>query len=114
MSYLNRVRKSTMALVLATSLAIPASAAWCQMTPEHTQTTVAGPENLEAFDMDVAQKISRAWAEDEDASGAVAFQENAEIVMSEGRTEEARHYFQAAEEELGRLHPTTVTAQSMQ
>jgi len=52
------------------------------------------------MDQEVSRRISRAWSEDEDASGAEAFQENGQIALSEGKEQEAKGYFQAALREL--------------
>ncbi len=64
------------------------------------------------MDQDLAQKISQAWSEGKDASGAVAFQENGEIALSEGNQQQARHYFEAAEHELASLRPVQPTEQT--
>lgn len=53
-----------------------------------------------AMDRDVSCRISQAWSEDKDASGAEAFHENGEIALSEGKEQEANGYFQAALREL--------------
>jgi hypothetical protein len=99
---------STMALTLA----IFTTAAWGQIAPQNTGSVVSTSESAAALDQNVAQKISQAWAEGKDASGAVAFQENGEIAMSEGNPQQARHYFDAAEHELSNLKPSSVGSPS--
>jgi hypothetical protein len=106
MVHLKQFGKRAMALIFATSLAVPASAAWAHMSPQ------PGLENGDTMDMNLTRQISDAWSEGKDASGAVAFQENGEIALSSGDTQQAKRDFEAAERELGRLHPTRVSAQS--
>src|SRR5215469_889978 len=93
-----------MALMVGMALAIPATSAWSQMGPG-SASTVSVTESANAMDHQLANRISQAWSEGKDASGAVAFQENGEIALSEGKPEEARQYFKAAERELNGLKP---------
>jgi hypothetical protein len=60
-------------------------------------------KSASAMDQDVSRKIKQAWAQGKDASGALAFQENGEIALSEGKEQEAKKHFQAAEQELARI-----------
>ena len=53
-----------------------------------------------AMDQEVSRRISQAWSEDKDASGAEAFQENGEIALSEGKEQQAKGYFHTALREL--------------
>jgi CubicO group peptidase (beta-lactamase class C family) len=111
MSYLTKFRKRTMALVLATSLMSPAAIAWSQAA---SQPGASEAESTGRLDMDLAQGISEAWSEGKDASGAVAFEENGEIALSEGDKQRARRDFEAGERELVRLHPNPVGVPSVQ
>jgi len=97
---------------LAAMLAISTTAVWAQTMPQNASLTVSSTRNVDAMDQDLAQKISQAWSEGKDASGAVAFQENGEIALSEGNQQQARHYFEAAERELASLRPVQPTEQS--
>jgi hypothetical protein len=60
-------------------------------------------EIASAMDQEVSRRISQAWSEDKDASGAEAFQENGEIALREGKEQAAKGYFQAALRELAGL-----------
>ena len=70
-----------------------------------TASAMQDKESASAMDQEVSRKISRAWSEDKDASGAEAFQENGQIALSEGKEQEAKGYFQAALRELAGLEP---------
>jgi hypothetical protein len=109
MNHLKQLRNGAIALIFATSLAVPATAAWAQMTSQS-----GGVENADTMDMELARQISQAWSEGKDASGALAFQENGEIALSAGHVQQATNDFEAAEQELGRLQPTRVSAPSEQ
>jgi len=98
---LKKLAGSGLVLVLAVSTAT----AWGQTMPQSTASTGSATGNVDSMDQDVALKISQAWSEGKDASGAAAFQENGEIALSEGNQQQARRYFEAAERELARLHP---------
>ena len=52
------------------------------------------------MDQEVSRRISQAWSEDKDTSGAEAFQENGEIALGEGKEQEAKGYFHEALREL--------------
>ncbi len=93
---------------LAAILAI-APAAWAQSMPQGNTSEVSATESTNTMDQELAQKISQAWSEGKDASGAAAFQENGEIALSEGNPQQARRYFEAAEHELARLHPVATS-----
>ena len=82
-----------------------APAVWAQSMPQGKTSVVSTSASAETMDSELAQKISQAWSEGKDASGAAAFQENGEIALSEGNEREAKRYFESAEQELGRLHP---------
>jgi hypothetical protein len=82
-----------------------APAVWGQSMPQGKTPVVSTSESAGTMDQELAQKISQAWSEGKDASGAAAFQENGEIALSEGNEQEARRYFESAEQELARLHP---------
>lgn len=100
MNYLKTLAGGTLAAILAI-----APAAWAQSMPQGKTSMVSTNENAGTMDVELAQKISQAWSEGKDASGAAAFQENGEIALSEGNQHEARRYFESAEQELARLHP---------
>jgi hypothetical protein len=68
-----------------------------------TASAMQDRESAPAMDQEVSRKISQAWSEDKDASGAEAFQENGEIALREGKEQEAKGYFQAALRELAGL-----------
>ena len=97
---------------LAAMLAVSTTSVWAQTTPQNATLTVSSTQSVDTMDQDIAQKISQAWSEGKDASGAVAFQENGEIALSEGNQQQARHYFEAAEHELARLRPVQPSAQN--
>jgi hypothetical protein len=98
----------------ALMLTFAAPAAWSQSVPKNiapSGTTGAYDAswstqgNASLMDQTVTREIRQAWSEGKDATLAMAFQENAEIAMSDGRENDATHYFQAAEQELGSLNP---------
>jgi hypothetical protein len=103
---------SSLALMLAIAFAIPATASWGQMAPRESGSVISASQSVDVLDQEVAQKISQAWSEGKDASGAVAFQENGEIALSEGNQDQARRNFEAAEHELAHLKPNPVQAPS--
>jgi len=106
---LKKIAGCSLALMFAASFAIPATPAWSQMmAPQSRVSAMSASDSAGALDQDVAQKISEAWSEGKDASGAVAFQENGEIALSEGNTNQARSDFEAAEHELAGLKVTPV------
>ena len=89
-----------------------APAAWAQSMPQGKTSVVSATESADTMDQELAQKISQAWSEGKDASGAAAFQENGEIALSEGNQQQARRYFEAADRELARLHPVAVSSRT--
>jgi len=97
---------------LAAIVAISTAGVWAQTKPQNVALTVSSMQNVDTMDQHIAQKISQAWSEGKDASGASAFQENGEIALSEGNQQQARHYFEAAEHELARLRPVRPGAQT--
>jgi hypothetical protein len=99
---------SGLALLMAMSFGLPATRALAQATTPGTATTVSATQSADQMDEDLARQISEAWSQGKDASGAVAFQENGEIAMSEGNDAQAQRDFQAAEQELARVRPTYV------
>jgi hypothetical protein len=111
----NRVKRlagTTLALMLAASPMFGATVSWGQMMRQNTGSVVGDSESVDTMDQKLAYDISQAWSHDEDASGAVAFQENGEIALSQGYQRQARHYFEAAEKELAHLKPGPVAAMS--
>jgi hypothetical protein len=111
MNCLKTIAGSGLALVLILS----APLAWGQSVPkdvtpsgatgEYRAIWTATPENASLMDQNVSRDIKQAWSEGKNATAAMAFQENGEIAMSEGKEREASRYFQAAETELGTLEP---------
>jgi hypothetical protein len=101
-------RKIFGASTLALMVAISTTAAWGQMAPQSTGSVTSASGKANALQQDVARKINDAWGEHKDASGAAAFQENGEIAMSEGDSQKAERYFEAAEHELSALKPSMV------
>jgi hypothetical protein len=95
-------------------LTFTAPVAWGQSLPNSVaasgatgayQNNWSTPDSAALMDLNLSSEIKQAWSEDKDATGAMAFQENGEIAMSEGKEEQAKQYFQAAERELGTLKP---------
>jgi hypothetical protein len=62
-------------------------------------------DSASVMDHTVSCDIKQAWSERKNATAAIAFQENVEIAMGEGKEKEAKQYFEAAEDELGTLEP---------
>ncbi|HTT77217.1 MAG TPA: hypothetical protein VMF50_14720 [Candidatus Binataceae bacterium] len=69
------------------------------------QTSWSPQQNPRAMDQNVSREIKQAWDHGENATAAMAFQENGEIAMNEGREAEAKQYFHRAEQELATLTP---------
>ena len=96
---------------LALMLTLTAPLAWAQSAPDNMAASGATAANwsthdsASVMDQNVAREIKHAWSQGQDATLAMAFQENGEIAMSKGRDEQATQYFQAAERELGTLQP---------
>jgi hypothetical protein len=110
---MNLVKKfagTAVALMLIAAPTFSATAAWGQTMQRNAGSMVNTTESASDMDMSLAHRISQAWAENKDASGAVAFQENGEIALSDGNEQLARHYFEAAEENLAQLKPLSVPA----
>jgi hypothetical protein len=96
-------------------LTFTAPVAWGQSAPSNMaasattgayQTDWSTHDSASLMDQDVSREIKQAWSEGKNATGAMAFQENGEIAMVDGKEKEARQYFQAAEQELGTLKPS--------
>jgi hypothetical protein len=107
-NYTKMFAGSTLAFVVA----IWTTTARGQMAPLGTGSVISASGKANALDQDVARKIKDAWGEDKDASGAAAFQENGEIAISEGDSQQAERYFEAAEHELSTLKPSMVAGPS--
>ena len=101
-------------LVLMLALSLPP--AWSQTadnndTHEHSSSGVAySPassvsESASVMDQNLSREIKKAWSEGKNATAAMAFQENGEIALSEGKDQEAKQYFSNAEQELATLQP---------
>ena len=99
---------------LALMLTVTAPVAWGQSVPQNVRgpagvvgASGAGPghDSASLMDQTVSREIKQAWSEGKNATAVMAFQENGEIAMDEGKEKEARQYFQAAERELGTLTP---------
>jgi hypothetical protein len=111
MNCLRTIAGSGLALVLTLS----APLVWGQSVPKDVTPSGASgeyqakwtttPESASLMDENVSRDVKRAWSEGKNATAAMAFQENGEIAMSEGKEREASRYFQAAETELGTLEP---------
>jgi hypothetical protein len=61
------------------------------------------------MDEDLSRQIKQAWSEGKNATAAMAFQENGEIAMNEGKETTAKQYFHRAEQELATLQPEPAT-----
>ena len=103
---------TALALILAASPMFGARAAWCQMRDPDAGSIISTQDSTDNMDQQLAYDISRAWAENEDASGAVALQNNGETALSQGDKHQARIDFEAAEKELAHLKPNIVAPHS--
>jgi len=97
---------------LALIIALAAPVAWGQSVPEGEWHASGGyyvesvmGDSATLMDQNVSREIMQAWSENKNATAAMALQENGEIAMQEGKENQARQYFQAAEEELQTLQP---------
>jgi hypothetical protein len=106
MNCLKTIAGSGLALMLTFAEPI----AWGQSVSKNVDTDWSAHDNASLMDQNVSREIKQAWSEGKDATGAMAFQENGEIAMIEGKEKEARLYFQAAKQELGTLKPGQTTA----
>jgi hypothetical protein len=104
---MNLVKKFAGTAVALMLVAAPtfSATAWGQTMQRNAGSMVNTTESASDMDMSLAHQISQAWAENKDASGAVAFQENGEIALSSGNEQLARHYFEQAEQNLAQLKP---------
>jgi len=110
MNYLKTIAGCSVALLLTLS----APTAWGQSEANHLATSrPAGSYNTaysmndsaSLMDQNLSREIKQAWSEGKNATLAMSFQENGEIALGEGKEQQARQYFQAAEHELGTLQP---------
>jgi hypothetical protein len=108
MNFLKSIAGSSVALMLT----VTAPVAWGQSVPQNAPgpevvASGAGHRNESAslMDQNVSREIKQAWSEGKNATAAMAFQENGEIAMSEGKEKEGKRYFLAAEQELETLTP---------
>jgi hypothetical protein len=110
MNFMKSIAGSSLALMLT----FTAPVARGQSLPQNARgpagvvgVSAAGPghDSASVMDQNVSREIKQAWSEGKNATGAMAFQENGEIAMDEGKEKEARQYFQAAERELETLKP---------
>ena len=103
MKYPKLIVTSGAALLFALSAPIT----WGQTRPVMGSALEAGAagtqDSASAMDQDVSHKITQAWSEGKDASGAAAFQENGEIALGEGNQQEAKGFFRSARNELNTL-----------
>jgi hypothetical protein len=90
--------------LVLTMLSFGSLAAWSQSEPKSVADW-STHDTASVMDQNVSREIKQAWLDDKDATGAMAFQENGEIAMNEGKEREAKQYFHAAEEELATLTP---------
>jgi hypothetical protein len=102
--------KNIAASGLTLMLALGAPVAWAQTAPRDAcrsagayKTMSSTTESASLMDQNLSREIKQAWSQGKNATAAMAFQENGEIALNEGREKEARYYFQAAEHELGTL-----------
>jgi hypothetical protein len=90
MKYPKLIVTSGAALLFAVSVPI----AWGQTRPVTGSAIEVGAaavqDSASAMDQQVSRKITQAWSEGKDASGAAAFQENGEIALGEGKQQQAR------------------------
>jgi hypothetical protein len=99
---------------LALLLTLGAPIAWGQSAPNNVaEPPVTGSYNTaysmndraSQMDQNLSREIKQAWSQGKNATLAMSFQENGEIALGEGKEQQARQYFQAAEHELGTLQP---------
>jgi hypothetical protein len=99
---------------LTLMLTLAAPAAWCQpllSSEAVSRSKGIGPaawsksDSVSLMDRNVSREIKQAWSEGKNATAAMAFQENGEIAIGEGKEKDARQYFQSAESELATLKP---------
>lgn len=90
--------------LVLTVLSFAPLAAWGQSEPKNVANW-STPDTASVMDQNLSRQIKQAWLEGENATAAMAFQENGEIAMNEGREGEAKQYFHAAEQELATLTP---------
>jgi hypothetical protein len=69
--------------------ACSATVAWSQTAPSAVGSTISASQSTDAMDQDLAQKISQAWSEGKDVSGAVTFQVKGEIALIQGNPQQA-------------------------
>jgi hypothetical protein len=110
---MNRL-KNLAASGLVLMLGLSAPLAWGQIAPSGghpcNSTSAYSPvsgtnESAAQMDQDLSRQIKQAWSAGENATAAMAFQENGEIAMNEGNENAAKQYFRHAEHELATLQP---------
>jgi hypothetical protein len=110
MNCLKTVAGSSVALLLTLSAPI----AWGQIVPNNVaeppvtgsyNTAYSMNDSASQMDQNLSHEIKQAWSEGKNATLAMSFQENGEIALEEGKEQQARQYFQAAERELSTLQP---------
>ena len=110
MNCLKTIAGSSLALLLTFSAPI----AWGQSAPNNVaasgatgsyNTAYSMNDSASQMDQNLSREIKQAWAQGKNATLAMSFQENGEIALGEGKEQQARQYFQAAEHELGTLQP---------
>jgi hypothetical protein len=99
---------------LALLLTFSAPIAWGQSEPNGVSvfgatgsynTAYSTNDTASQMDQNLSREIKQAWSQGKNATLAMSFQENGEIALGEGKEQQARQYFQAAEHELGTLQP---------
>jgi hypothetical protein len=99
---------------LALLLTFSAPIAWGQSEPNSVSvfgatgsynTAYSTNDTASQMDQNLSREIKQAWSQGKNATLAMSFQENGEIALGEGKEQQARQYFRAAEHELGTLQP---------
>jgi hypothetical protein len=99
---------------LALLLTFSAPIAWGQSEPNGVSvfgatgsynTAYSTNDTASQMDQNLSREIKQAWSQGKNATLAMSFQENGEIALGEGKEQQARQYFQAAEHELETLQP---------
>jgi hypothetical protein len=104
MNYLKTIAGNGVVLALT----FTASVAWGQSVPRYTTASGAigdRHDTASLMEQNISREIKQAWSDGKNATLAMSFQENGEIAMDEGKEEQARRYFRAAEQELRSLKP---------
>ena len=101
---MNQLKAMVGSGLLLTMLSFAPLAAWSQSEPKNVADW-STQDSASVMDQNVSREIKQAWLDGKNATAAMAFQENGEIAMNEGKEGEAKQYFHAAEEELATLTP---------